>query len=65
MAAIVSVGTMLTRLGGLVDTKDLNDFQNGLVKNCLRITADGKFTSRLSEKQLDEISRLFERHFAG
>lgn len=40
----VSLGAMLKQLAGLVDTKDVNDWENGFLKNVLAASDNGART---------------------
>lgn len=56
---------MLLQLAGLVDTRDVNEWENEFLKNVLRDSEDGARTSKLSAKRLEHIEELFTKHFAG
>lgn len=62
---MTSVRTMLIQLAGLVDTRDVSDWENGFLKSVLRQSENGARTSPLSEKQLERIEQLWRKHFAG
>jgi hypothetical protein len=60
----VSVRTMLLQVAGLVDTTDVNDWENGFLKSVLRISEDGARSSRLTEKQIERLEEVWRKHFA-
>lgn len=62
---MASLNTMVKRVGGMVDTKDLTKWENGFVKNVVAQTGNGDNTTSLTENQVDVLERLFDRHFAG
>ncbi len=62
---IVSVRSMLKQLAGLVDTKDLSDWENGFLKEKLAFTQNGDRTSPLSAGQIEKIEEIWRKHFAG
>lgn len=62
---MTSINTMVKRVQGLLDTHDLNDFEQNFVQSIVMKTRDGKDTSSLTEKQIEVLERLFKKHFAG
>ena len=53
------------QLEGLIDTKDVTEWENDFLKGfCSRMAFGTSFTSTLSEKQLDLIDRIYNKHFA-
>lgn len=65
MTAPVSVRTMLKQLAGMVDTKDLNAWENDFLKRQLEITSNGDRTSILTTSQIEKVEQLWTKHFAG
>jgi hypothetical protein len=61
----VSVRTMLLQVAGLVDTKDVGDWENGFLKSVLKISEDGARSSRLTEKQIERLEEVWRKHFAA
>jgi hypothetical protein len=65
MSKHVSVGTMIERVAGMADTDDLNDWENEFVNSInSRYKAAGKKTEWASEKQLEVLERIYNKHFA-
>lgn len=62
---MASLNTMVKRVAGLVDTKDVNEWENTFIKSVLSKTRNGDDTSLLSEKQVDVLERIFDKHFEG
>jgi hypothetical protein len=60
-----SIGTMLRLLSGLVGTKDVTPWENDFLKRALALSDDGKHTTRLSINQIEKVTEIYERHFAG
>lgn len=58
----ISVGGKLKQLAGMVDTKDLKQWENGFLKNVLRATGEGQRTSMLTGDQLEKIDEIFAKH---
>lgn len=56
---------MVKRLRGLQGTGDLTDWEERFVESILEHTRDGDDTSLLSEKQLDRVEEIFNKHFAA
>ncbi len=59
-----SIGQMIRQLEGLVGTSDLNDWENDFVENQVQRTGHGKMTEGLSEKQVEIIQKIYNKHFA-
>lgn len=60
---MISIGTMIQRIAGLADTKDVNAFENEFIRSTIARTHTGKDTSRLSEKQIAVIESIHKKHF--
>lgn len=60
-----SIHNMITQLKGLLDTKDLNEWETIFVKSVAE-QSEGKDTTRnLTSKQLEIIERIFNKNFGG
>lgn len=59
-----SLGQMIKQLSGMIDTKDLNDWENRFVKNVVERTNCGQDTTCLSSKQSDIATSIHGKHFA-
>lgn len=64
MPQMTSTATMIRRLEGLLGTADLNDWESGFVETVSDKLAAGEVT-RLTEKQVETLERLHNKHFAG
>jgi len=62
---MTSVGTMIKQISGLVNTKDLNEWENDFVSNIVDKTNCGNNTQNLTGKQIELILRIFNKHFEG
>lgn len=62
--AAVSVRSMILQAAGLVDTHDVNPWENGFLKSVLQTSENGARSSRLSEKQIERLEELWRKHFA-
>lgn len=62
---MTTLNTQVKRVAGLLDTKDLNDFEQNFVASINRQTNEGNNTSSLTEKQIDVLERIFNRHFSA
>lgn len=61
-----SIDQMLQRLSGLLGTDDLTDWEQEFLSSVIaRVHANHGDTTRLSERQVDVVERLFNKHFAG
>jgi hypothetical protein len=61
---MASTNTMLKQCAGLVDTKDVTDWQNGFLKSVLERSENGSRPDLLSDKQLEVLESIHSRHFA-
>jgi hypothetical protein len=59
-----SLNTMVKRVAGLADTKDVSDWENRFIKNVVAQTLQGDNTTSLTEGQIDTLERLHDRHFS-
>ena len=60
---MLSTTQMIRRLEGMTGSKDLSDWEAGFVASLVERLEAGQVTS-LTEKQLDTLQRLHDRHFA-
>lgn len=58
-----SLGDMIRRLGGLIDTQDVTPWENKFLDSIWAQTNGGLRTTHLTEKQIDAIERLFQKHY--
>ncbi len=61
---MLSTGQMIDRLAGMVGTKDLSDWEAGFISWLVASKNAGQVVS-LSEKQLEALERLHNKHFAS
>jgi len=59
------LNTQVKRVSGLLDTKDLSDWEQDFVSSVTQQTNDGNNTSSLTEKQIDCLERIHNKHFSG
>jgi hypothetical protein len=61
---MISIGKMIERLDGLRDTRDLTAWENTFVMNMVeRYQAAGKSTSSFSDKQVETVEAIYNKHF--
>lgn len=60
---MLSTTQMIRRLEGMVGSKDLSDWETGFVESLVEKVDAGAVT-KLSEKQVDTLERLHNKHFA-
>lgn len=63
MAQMTSTTTMIRRLSGLLDTRDLSEWEQQFVRSLAEKLDAGEVTS-LTERQVETLERLHGRHFA-
>lgn len=61
---MASLNAMVKKVSGLADTKDVSDWENQFVKSLVEKTREGADTTSLTEKQIDVLQRLHDKHFA-
>lgn len=64
MTRLVSIGTKIKQIVALTGTKDVNDWEDRFLQSVGQKTGDGEHTTALTDKQVDVIERIWERHFA-
>ena len=63
MPQLISTTTMIRHLSGLLDTRDLSEWEQQFVRSLVEKLDAGKVTS-LTERQVETLERLHGRHFA-
>ena len=63
MAQMTSTTTMIRRLSGLLDTRDLSEWEQQFVRSLVEKLDAGRVTS-LTERQVETLERLHGRHSA-
>lgn len=59
-----SIAQMIEQCEGLIDTKDVSAWENSFLKSIKNQAADGSNTPRLSDKQVEVLDRIYNKHFA-
>lgn len=62
---MTTINTMVKRCMGLIDTTDVSDWESDFLQTIAERTRDGDDTSRLTERQIDVLDRIFRKHFSG
>jgi trehalose-6-phosphate synthase len=62
---MASINTMVKQCMGLIDTRDVTDWENNFLKSIKQRTDEGNNTSSLTENQITVLERLYNKHFAG
>jgi hypothetical protein len=62
--ATVSLGTMVKQITALHDTSEITAWENSFVESLATQTRNGEDTTRLSDKQIDIVERIWRKHFA-
>lgn len=62
---MASTNVMLQKCAGLVDTKDVTEWENGFLKSVLERSQQGQRPDRLTEKQVETLERIHSKHFGG
>ena len=62
---MASINTQVKRVSGLLDTKDLSDWEQDFVSSVTQQTNEGNNTSSLTDKQIECLERIHNKHFAS
>lgn len=62
---MASLNAMVVSCSGMVDTNDLNAWENEFVQSIVEQTDEGKDTRTLTEKQIEVLTRIYRKHFAS
>jgi len=60
---VKSIGAMVKQLQPLCGTSDLTAWETDFVENVVLRSNNGTLTTRLSEKQVEVIGRIYNKHF--
>lgn len=60
-----SIGAMIKHIEGLVGTSDVTRWESDFIVSIVGKTDHGQDTSYLTEKQLEVVQRIHNKHFAG
>lgn len=61
---LVSIGNKVKRIAGLLGTQDLTEWETRFVDSITDSTDTGANCSQLSAKQIDIVTKIWEKHFA-
>lgn len=64
MPRTVSLGTMIRQLAGLMDTRDLSEWEQRFLSAVVAYSKNGAETRALTAKQIDKTEEIYRRHFA-
>jgi len=59
-----SLNSMIQMLDGLRGTKDVTKWEDDFIASIVTLSGGGRKTSHLSEPQVEQIDRLYHKHFA-
>lgn len=62
---MASLNTMVQRVAGLQDTTDVSEWESRFIASIVEKTQSGRNTTSLTEKQIEVLERIFNKHFAG
>ena len=61
---MTTLNTMVKRVSGLIDTRDVSDWENDFLQSIVEKTRDGDDTSSLTDKQITSLEQIYKKHFA-
>lgn len=59
-----SIGQMIQQIEGLLGTEDISDWEDEFITSVVERTNQGTTTGTLTPKQIEQIERIYKRHFA-
>lgn len=60
-----SLNTQVKRVAGLAGTTDVSEWESDFIESICRQTKNGDNTTSLTEKQIEVLERIFNKHFAS
>lgn len=60
---IVELNEQVRQLHRLLNSEDVTEWEDGFITSIWARTKEGSDTSSLTEKQIDKIEQLYQRHF--
>lgn len=60
---MLTVGAKIKQIAGLAHTQDVSERDSQFIESIVEQSSNGTRTSHLSEKQVDWIEDIHERHF--
>lgn len=61
----MTVNQMIKALLGLVNTRDVSDWENEFIQSIDARTNHGATTDRLTSKQVEKIEQTYRKHFSS
>jgi hypothetical protein len=61
----MTIGAMIKRIAGLAGTKDVSDWEDEFITSIVHRSHNGDDTTKLSERQIAVVERIFNKHFSG
>lgn len=61
---MTALNTMVKKCSGLIDTRDVSKWESDFLRSICERTRDGDNTTSLTEKQIDVLTRIYDKHFA-
>lgn len=59
-----STNAKINQLDGLLGTKDISDWESEFIHSVIQKTGNGSDVSKLSDKQLEIIERIWNKNYA-
>ena len=61
---MASTNIMVKKCAGLIDTKDITDWENDFLKNVVEVSESGDRPDKLSPGRVESLERIYNKHFA-
>ena len=62
---MASLNNMVKRCAGLIGTDDVSEWESNFLASIVEKTQGGDNTTSLTEKQIDVLERIHNKHFAA
>jgi hypothetical protein len=62
---MAAINTMVKKCAGLIDTKDISDWENRFLKSIDEKSKNGENTTVLSTAQVEKLEEIHGRHFSS
>lgn len=58
-----SIGAMVKQLQPMCGSADLNAWETEFIENVVLVSNNGSLTTRLTDKQVEVVTRIYKKHF--
>jgi hypothetical protein len=62
---MTTLNAQVNQCAGLLGTKDITEWEEEFLQSVIQKTGNGHDTRSLTEKQIECLERIYNKHFAG